>query len=50
MTANDYMRMYLITFVTTPGTEFSTGKSNDFVILKNFEKHDIFPFYFEVLN
>lgn len=34
--------MCSITFVTTPGTEFSTGKSNDLVILKNFEKHDIF--------
>lgn len=25
----------------SPGTEFSTGKSNDLWILKNFEKHDI---------
>lgn len=32
----------IITLVTTPGTEFRTGKSNDLVILKNFEKHDIF--------
>ena len=30
-----------ITFDTTPGTEFNTGKSNDLWILKNFEKHDI---------
>lgn len=32
----------VITLVTTPGTEFRTGKSNDLVILKNLEKHDIF--------
>lgn len=38
-------RIYVITFVTTPGTEFSTGKSNDLWILKNFEKHDILSLY-----
>lgn len=36
----------VITLVTTPGTEFKTGKSNDLVILKNLEKHDIFLNFF----